>query len=64
MCYDSILFGNGLTINLLNQLKPFIPPEYSYLLTFDGFMSAFINGTLPNTILMGLEWIGKRHCNI
>ena len=50
MCYDSILFGNGLTINLLNQLKPFIPPEYSYLLTFDGFMSAFINGTLPNTI--------------
>lgn len=50
MCYDSILFGNGLTVNLLNQLSPYIPEEYRFLLTFDGFMTSFISGTLPNTM--------------
>lgn len=50
MCYDSILFGNGLTVNLLNQLSPYIPEVYRFLLTFDGFMTSFIRGTLPNTM--------------
>ncbi len=35
MHYDGIMFCNGLTINLLQQLKPLIPKNKKYLLSID-----------------------------
>ncbi|MGL6057707.1 MAG: hypothetical protein ACRC17_05275 [Culicoidibacterales bacterium] len=35
--YDGFLYGNGLTLNLLNQLKNEIPTEKHYLLDVDQF---------------------------
>lgn len=46
--YDLFLFGNGLTINLLNQLKHFIPIEKYYLLNIDIFLRTYINDSLTN----------------
>lgn len=46
--YDLFLFGNGLTINLLNQLKPFIPIEKHYLLNIDSFLITYINDSLTS----------------
>jgi hypothetical protein len=45
--YDTLIFGNGMTINLLGQLKGIIPIENHYLLSFNEFMIAFINDRLP-----------------
>ena len=47
MEYDAMIFGNGLTLNLLSQLKAYIPLENHYLLAFDTFMASFINEQLP-----------------
>lgn len=47
MEYDAMIFGNGLTLNLLSQLKAYIPLEKHYLLAFDTFMASFINEQLP-----------------
>ena len=47
MKYDALLFGNGLTLNLLGQIKRKIPSDKHYLLSFDMFMHAFLSDTLP-----------------
>ena len=46
MNYDGLLFGNGLSLNLLNQLKGFIDDDKKYLLSFDEFMQSFYNNKL------------------
>ena len=46
MRYDGILFGNGLSINLLNQLKQYVPLEKQYLLLLDDFIRCWIDGKL------------------
>lgn len=44
MKYDGMLFGNGLTLNLLYQLKKEIPEEKRYLLNIDDFLKAWLKG--------------------
>lgn len=44
MKYNSLLFGNGLTLNLLYQLKPYIPENKRYLLSIDLFLKEWIKG--------------------
>lgn len=44
MKYDGILFGNGMTLNLLQQLKPFVPQDKQYLLKIDDFLKCWIKG--------------------
>lgn len=36
--YDGIIFGNGMTLNLFNQLKVHIPKEKQYLFSIDEFL--------------------------
>lgn len=49
MKYDALLFGNGLTLNLLSQIKQKIPPDKHYLLSFDMFMHTFLSDTLSES---------------
>jgi len=44
--YDGILFGNGMSINLINQLMRCVPPEKKYLLKVDDFIKCWIDGKL------------------
>ncbi len=44
--FDGFLFGNGFSINLLSQLKTFIPQDKQYLLSIDSFLKCFVNHTL------------------
>lgn len=44
MKYNSLLFGNGLTLNLLYQLQPYIPENKCYLLSIDSFLKEWIKG--------------------
>jgi hypothetical protein len=44
--YDGILFGNGLTLNFLSQLRAHIPPDKHYLISIDSFLKAIINEEL------------------
>lgn len=46
--YDGLLFGNGLTLNTLSQLKNFIPLQKQYLLSTDNFFRNFISGTISD----------------
>lgn len=46
MKFDGILFGNGMTLNLLNQLSANIPEEKKYLLDIDQFIRMWIDGSL------------------
>lgn len=46
MVYDGILFGNGMSINLLSQLKKGVPEEKQYLLNLDSFIKYWIEGKL------------------
>ena len=46
MNYDALLFGNGLTLNLLYQLKPYIPENKHYLFFINTFLQHWINGNL------------------
>lgn len=46
MNYDALLFGNGLTLNLLYQLKPYIPENKHYLFSINTFLQHWINGSL------------------
>lgn len=46
MHYDGIMFGNGLTTNLLSQIKEFVPQEKRYLLNIDDFLKQWINNKL------------------
>ena len=43
MVYDGILFGNGMSINLLSQLKKYVPQEKQYLLNLDNFIKYWID---------------------
>lgn len=44
--YDGFLFGNGLSLNLLNQLMTCVPSEKYYLMSVDSFLKALINRDL------------------
>ena len=44
--YDGMLFGNGLSINLISQLQPLIKSDKHYLLNIDSFLKAFIDNQL------------------
>lgn len=44
--YDGFLFGNGLSLNLLNQLKSYIPTNKHYLLCSTDFINAFVNNKI------------------
>ena len=64
---DGILFGNALTVNLLMQLKEYIPDEKWYLLNIDDFLRNFIDKKLSYReekqiykMLYGKESIYKR----
>ena len=46
MVYDGILFGNGMSINLLSQLKKGVPEGKQYLLNLDSFIKYWIEGKL------------------
>lgn len=46
--YDGFLFGNGLTINLLNQLANHIPSKKRYLLNIDDFLRCFATNRLSD----------------
>lgn len=46
MVYDGILFGNGMSINLLSQLKKCVPEGKQYLLNLDSFIKYWIEGKL------------------
>lgn len=41
-----MLFGNGLSLNLISQLKPLIKSDKQYLLHIDDFLTAFIANQL------------------
>ena len=44
--YDGLLFGNGMTLNLIEQLRKYIPEEKRYLLSIDEFMKCFYDSRL------------------
>lgn len=44
--YDGIIYGNGLTLNLIAQLKLLINQNKWYLLNIDDFLKAFINNQI------------------
>jgi hypothetical protein len=44
--FDAILFGNGMTLNLLKQLKPYICEEKRYLLNINDFLKKMIGNQI------------------
>lgn len=46
MTYDGIMFGNGMSLNLLQQLRGYIPTDKQYLLDIDDFLKYWINGKI------------------
>jgi hypothetical protein len=46
MKYDGLIFGNGLTLNLLFQIREKVPEEKRYLLSIDEFMKYFYESRL------------------
>lgn len=46
MKYDGLIFGNGMSLNLLQQLKSFIPLQKQYLLDIDDFLKQWIEGKI------------------
>lgn len=46
MNYDALLFGNGLTLNLLYQLKPYVPQNKHYLFSINTLLQKWINGNV------------------
>lgn len=46
MKYDGLLFGNGLSLNLIKQIEPFIKEEKRYILNIDTFLQAFVERRL------------------
>lgn len=45
--FDGVIFGNGMTLNLFDQLKVHIPKEKQYLFSIDEFLRKFISNKLP-----------------
>ena len=46
MKYDGILFGNGMTLNLLSQLKSQTIKQKRYLLDIDDFLKSYISNSI------------------
>lgn len=44
MNYDGVMFGNGMSLNLLQQLKSFVPKDKQYLLDINDFLKCWIKG--------------------
>jgi len=44
--YDGFIYGNGLSLNLLQQLKPLVNKRKQYILNVDDFFKAFISKEL------------------
>ncbi len=44
--YDGLLFGNGMSLNLLQQLRKYIPVGKQYLLDVNSFLKCWINGEI------------------
>lgn len=45
--FDAIIFGNGMTLNLFEQLKEHVPNEKLYLFNIDEFLKRLISNKLP-----------------
>ena len=50
--YDGFLFGNGLTINFFQNLKPKVPLDKESLLNIDAFLVEFSNRQLYLKIII------------
>lgn len=50
MKYDTLLFGNGLTLSLLNQISalPFISESDKTILNLNSFVTSFLNNPEEN----------------
>lgn len=46
MNYDGVMFGNGMSLNLLQQLKPLVPKDKQYLLDVNEFLKSWIEGKI------------------
>lgn len=46
MLFDGLIFGNGLSLNLLNTLKGLAPKNKRYLFSFDTFYTYFVKNKL------------------
>ncbi len=46
MIYDGMLYGNGLSMNLITQLLPLAKSDKWYLFNIDDFLKAFLNNRL------------------
>lgn len=44
MNYDGVMFGNGMSLNLLQQLKSLVPKDKQYLLDTNDFLKCWIKG--------------------
>ncbi|MBI6875621.1 hypothetical protein [Clostridium aciditolerans] len=44
--FDAILFGNGMTINLIQQIKPYVKKEKLYLFDIDEFLKRFMSNNI------------------
>lgn len=42
MKYDGVMFGNGMSLNLLQQLKSLAPKDKQYLLDINDFLKFWI----------------------
>lgn len=62
--YDGFLFGNGLSINLLYQIKDCIPQEKHYLLNIDDFLLSFIHNKLSSEEDNRIFYLFYDKCNI
>lgn len=48
--FDGLIFGNGMTINLINQLKEKVDRKYLYLFNIDEFLMKLISNSLDYNI--------------
>ena len=46
--YDCLIYGNGLSVLLLNQLRKVAPEKYKYEFSFSDYMNAFSKGLITN----------------
>lgn len=46
MNYNGVMFGNGMSLNLLQQLKSLVPKDKQYLLDINDFLKFWIKGKI------------------
>lgn len=46
MNYEGVMFGNGMSLNLLQQLKGLVPEDKQYLLDINDFLKSWIKGKI------------------